>query len=180
MSTNQSSADYGDLGQKGSITLKHVWGHMTLKLSGFSGSIWDSKCKSNMDLISSQSWLLRYQIDQILLLTDLITFYTNKDYWWDAFFRNNDGFITKQEMLNATKKLTEKQVKLQTLSVKILLIDIWLYNKRLAQYSLEMTRMVMENYPRKNSKIWCSGKKRRPSFFHVSNDSFIIKLFQTL
>ena len=26
------------------------------------------------------------------------------------FFRNNDGFITKQEMLNATKKLTEKQV----------------------------------------------------------------------
>ena len=30
------------------------------------------------------------------------------------FFRNNDGFITKQEMLNATKKLTEKQVKLQT------------------------------------------------------------------
>ena len=73
--------------------------------------------------------LLCYQIDQILLLTDLVTFYTNKDYWWDAFFRNNDGFITKQEMLNATKKLTEKQVKLQTLSVKILLIDIWLSQK---------------------------------------------------
>ena len=73
--------------------------------------------------------LLCYQIDQILLLTNLVTFYTNKDYWWDAFFRNNDGFITKQEMLNATKKLTEKQVKLQTLSVKILLIDIWLSQK---------------------------------------------------
>ena len=48
VSTNQSSADYGDLGQKSWMTLKHVWGHMTLKLPGCTESIWHSKCKSNM------------------------------------------------------------------------------------------------------------------------------------
>ena len=32
-------------------------------------------------------------------------------------------------MLNATKKLTEKQVKLQTLPVKTMLIDNWLSQK---------------------------------------------------
>ena len=32
-------------------------------------------------------------------------------------------------MLNATKKLTEKQVKLQTLPVKTMLIDNWLPQK---------------------------------------------------
>ena len=28
--------------------------------------------------------------------------------------RNNDGYITQQEMLNTTKKLTQKQVRRQT------------------------------------------------------------------
>ena len=35
--------------------------------------------------------------------------------------RNNDGYITKQEMLNTTKKLTQKQVRMVSVLIKILI-----------------------------------------------------------
>ena len=62
--------------------------------------------------------------------------------------RNNDGFITKQEMLNTTKKLTQAQVRDgRETKHEIILIS------RLRQSLQEMTKTGTESFLRKNSKI---------------------------
>ena len=45
-------------------------------------------------------------MDRSVILTEMQQFRSNLT----VLFRNNDGYITKQEMLNTTKKLSEKQV----------------------------------------------------------------------
>ena len=82
-------------------------------------------------------------------------------------FRNNDGFITKQEMLNTTSKLTAKQVwqnhklriKKEPLSDQTIGKDVFCAFKRYPLCLTATTKTVTASCRRRSSRRWCWGRR---------------------
>ena len=82
-------------------------------------------------------------------------------------FRNNDGFITKQEMLNTTSKLTAKQVwqnhklwiKKEPRSDQTIGKDVFCAFKRYPLCLTATTKTATASCRRRSSRRWCWGRR---------------------